>query len=84
MAVINLDANNLSKDYDWVGNNAAFRCPLCHKVFIVTNAPIDYRRLPGYVAPGVRDCPACGKSRATVTGGAADPQAGASVEWPPE
>lgn len=49
-----LDPNNIEMDEDWEGNNAAFRCPHCHKVFIVSGS----RR----VHNGVRKCPNCGKS----------------------
>jgi hypothetical protein len=31
-----LDPNNLGIDEDWEGNNAAFRCSHCSKVFIVS------------------------------------------------
>jgi hypothetical protein len=59
-------------DADWNGNNAAFSCPVCHKVFIVTS----FNRL-GEI--GLL-CPACGKSRAYCSGSAA--QGGeARIEW---
>jgi len=48
-----LDPNNLGIDEDWEGNNAAFRCPHCNKVFIVSGT-----RVHG----GKRNCPKCGKS----------------------
>lgn len=32
-----LDPNALGHDEDWEGNNAAFRCPVCAKVFIVNS-----------------------------------------------
>lgn len=50
-----LDPNNLGMDEDWEGNNAAFRCPHCTKVFIVSGT-----RIHG----GQRKCPNCGKSTA--------------------
>src|ERR1022692_3442898 len=31
-----LDKNALGKSEDWVGNNAAFTCPNCGKVFMVS------------------------------------------------
>jgi hypothetical protein len=48
-------------DEDWEGNNVAFTCPLCKKVFIVSAAPI--------IHGGERICPKCGKSTGHVTGG---------------
>ncbi len=44
---------------DWLGNNAAFTCPLCNKVFIVSSA---FHKKP-------RPCPKCKKSKAYVSGG---------------
>jgi hypothetical protein len=44
---------------DWEGNNAAFTCPLCAKVFLVS----------GRLHPHGRDCPGCGKSRGHIAGG---------------
>ena len=50
---LELDPNNLPKDADWEGNNAAFTCPKCGKVFIVS----------WLVHHGKRRCPnkKCGK-----------------------
>jgi hypothetical protein len=45
-------------DADWNGNNAAFTCPVCSKVFLVTS----FNR-QGEI--GLR-CPGCGKSTAYV------------------
>jgi hypothetical protein len=57
---------------DWWGNNAAFTCPVCSKVFLATsfNDPNNIGQ----------PCPACGKSRAHVTG---SPLQGgeAWIEW---
>ncbi len=57
---------------DWHGNNAAFACPVprCGKVYIVSTFP----KRDG------RTCPACGASKAFVTG---SQSAGgkAWVEW---
>ena len=47
-----LNPSNLGRDEDWEGNNAAFKCPHCGKVFIVS----------GEIHNGKRDCPECGKS----------------------
>ena len=44
---------------DWEGNNAAFICPVCNKVFIVS----------GIIHKGARRCPSCGKSTGHVEGG---------------
>lgn len=48
-----LDRYHLGEDEDWVGNAAAFKCPHCGKVFIVSGSSIH---------KGKRDCPKCGKS----------------------
>ncbi len=32
-----LNPKNLAHDEDWVGNNAAFTCPHCGKVFLVNS-----------------------------------------------
>ena len=48
-----LDPYNLGDDEDWEGNAAAFTCPHCSKVFIVSGTRIHN---------GVRKCPKCGKS----------------------
>lgn len=44
---------------DFVGNNAAFTCPLCSKVFIVS----------GLLHKGKRVCPKCGNATGYVNGG---------------
>ena len=59
MAVKLLDPNTVEHDADWDGNNAAFTCPVCGKVFIVSS-PLH---------EGSRDCPSCGKSTGNVNGG---------------
>lgn len=56
-----LDGNNLGPNEDWEGNNVAFTCPLCSKVFIVSRAPM--------IHGGRRSCPGCGKSEGWVDGG---------------
>ncbi len=55
-----LDPLQLGRDEDWVGNNAAFTCPACGKVFLVS----------GPLHRNGRDCPDCGRSHAKVGGGA--------------
>jgi Zn finger protein HypA/HybF involved in hydrogenase expression len=56
-----LDADHLMENEDWEGNNAAFSCPLCSKVFIVSGA----KNMHG----GRRICPGCRKSEARIEGG---------------
>jgi hypothetical protein len=55
----NLDPENISADEDWVGNNAAFRCPACHGTFIVSGA----------LHRAGRTCPTCGRAKGFVEGG---------------
>ena len=53
---------------DWLGNNAAFICPGCDHVFIVTRAGdvmLDKRQ----DKQGERVCPVCKKYKAYITGG---------------
>ena len=51
---------HLQKDEDWLGNNAAFTCPQpgCGKVYIVS----------ALIYKDGRECPACGRSKAFVSG----------------
>jgi ribosomal protein L37AE/L43A len=56
---------------DWFGNNAAFACPVCSKVFVVSK----------FISDGVRQCPGCGKSRGVVTASPKDTGAKAYIEW---
>ena len=35
-----IDQNNVGMDKDWAGNGAAFRCPHCGKVFIVSGSRV--------------------------------------------
>lgn len=58
-------------DADWFGNNAAFTCPVCSKVFLVS----------GFIQKNGRRCPGCGKSIGHVTGTAEDGTAIAKIEW---
>jgi hypothetical protein len=53
-----LDPNQLAISEDWCGNNAAFTCPMCSQVFIVS-AVLNRH---GRASPG------CGKSTGFVTG----------------
>ena len=55
-----LDAEKLGLGEDWVGNSAAFTCPECRKVFLVS----------GLIHGGGRACPACGRATAHIEGGA--------------
>lgn len=48
-----LDPNKLGLDEDWEGNAAAFTCPHCSKVFIVSGTRIH---------SGKRKCPNCKNS----------------------
>ena len=57
-------------DADWYGNNAAFTCPCCSKVYLVSK----------YLNNGGRQCPNCGKSRAFVTG-SPNKDGKARIEW---
>ena len=59
-------------DADWNGNNAAFTCPVCSKVFIVS--AFNNLGLLGL------QCPGCGKSTAYITGSAAE-CGEAKIEW---
>jgi hypothetical protein len=65
MPIRNLDPNELGLNEDWEGNNAALSCPICNKVFIVSDTRM-------HVGPddtkGYRECPGCGKSIGRVTG----------------
>ena len=47
---------HFEKGEDWIGNNAAFTCPLpnCEKVYIVS----------ALIYKNGRQCPACGLSKA--------------------
>jgi hypothetical protein len=63
MPVRTIDRNSIKQDEDWEGNNAAFTCPLCKKVFLVS----------GLLHGGRRACPnpKCGKSAGWIRGGKA-------------
>jgi Zn finger protein HypA/HybF involved in hydrogenase expression len=66
-----LDPYDLGMDEDWEGNNVAFRCPSCTKVFLVNSTRMHN---------GERKCPHCKKSTARITGGR-KLGAKASIEW---
>ena len=72
-----IDPNALRDDEDWEGNNAAFRCPECEKIFIVSDTRM-------HVGPkgekGYRKCPKCQKSIGRVKGGRKS-GGSASIEW---
>ena len=72
-----LNPENLGQEEDWEGNNAAFLCPCCHKVFIVSDTRM-------HIGPagekGYRKCPSCGDSVGRVTGGRKS-GGKASIEW---
>jgi hypothetical protein len=53
-----LDPLNLGSKDDWLGNNAAFTCPVCGKVYLASS-----------FLKHERPCPSCGRSRVRVIGG---------------
>jgi hypothetical protein len=65
-----LDPHKLGQDADWEGNNVAFCCPVCGKVFIVS----------GRLHPKGRECPVCRKSIGRVKGGRKS-RGEATLEW---
>ena len=70
MSSRSLDPNLLGHAEDWEGNNAAFSCPACKKVFIVSEQ----------IHRGVRQCPNCDKSTGHVSGGRKSGGV-ARIEW---
>jgi rubrerythrin len=54
------DAADLGSNEDWVGNNVAFTCPVCTKVFIVSAYFHQDKNKS-------RSCPSCKKSTGYVT-----------------
>lgn len=72
-----LNGSNLGPNEDWEGNNAAFSCPVCKKVYIVSDTRM-------HLAPDgtkdYRECPNCGQSKARVSGGKLSGGI-ASIEW---
>lgn len=77
MPIKKLIPDNLNQGVDWEGNNAAFTCPICEKVFIVSDTRMhtDPQGEKGY-----RKCPSCGKSIGRVKGGRKSGGT-ASIEW---
>lgn len=71
MAKRDLDPDHLKRTEDWEGNNAAFTCPVCTEVFLVS----------GLLHPGGRKCPGCEKAVAFVEGGKGS-GGRAFIEWP--
>jgi hypothetical protein len=67
---VSSDPDNHAPNEDWEGNNVAFTCPVCGKVFIVSGA----------IHNGVRECPSCGKSTGHVEGGRKS-DGRAWIEW---
>ena len=69
----NIDPNpeNHRRDEDWEGNNIAVTCPICVKVYIVSEQ-LHHN--------GRRTCPSCGKSEGAVRGGRKSGGT-ASVSW---
>ena len=61
-----------AQNEDWEGNNVAFTCPACAKVFIVSGSP--------QIHNGKRDCPSCHKSTGRVDGGRKS-KGRAWIEW---
>ena len=90
------DCLDRNSKVDWLGNNAAFECPVCGNVFIVAcrETPdgrivnVDKRQSDNS-KPNERKCPRCKMSVAHVTGprqataeGTRDGEAW--IEWPVE
>ena len=65
MPIKYFDHNHKDVTADWHGNNAAFTCPVCSKVFIVSS----------FTDRNGRKCPGCNKATAFVTGSEA------RIEW---
>jgi len=66
---INFD--NPKSNEDWHGNNAAFSCPYCGKIFIVS----------GLIDKGERKCPVCQKSTGYCDNKSAKEGGTAHIEW---
>ena len=62
-----LDPERIGKDADWEGNNAAFTCPVCGKIYIVSDTRMHINAETK--EKGYRQCPSCGKSIARIVGG---------------
>jgi predicted RNA-binding Zn-ribbon protein involved in translation (DUF1610 family) len=72
MAVRSIDPDVQARDEDWEGNNAAFSCPVCGKVFLVSASPLMHN--------GSRECPNCHRSTGYVEGGRKG-GGSARIEW---
>lgn len=70
MAKREIDPRSFALDEDWVGNNAAFTCPKCCQVFIVSQ----------HLHKNGRTCPQCNKAKGFVSGGR-DSGGKAYIEW---
>jgi hypothetical protein len=68
--VRHIDKDHMACDEDWDGNNAAFSCPVCRKVFLVS----------AHMHSGKRECPNCHKSTGYVVGGK-NSNGTARIEW---
>jgi hypothetical protein len=68
-----LKVDNSEKDAFWHGNNAAFACPCCGRVFLVS----------AHMSPHGLHCPppGCGRSYGYVEGGR-DSDGIAVISWP--
>ena len=64
------DPQKLAQSEDWEGNNIAFQCPVCDKVYLVSEQ----------IHRGVRRCPGCGRSEGHVKGGRKSGGT-ASIQW---
>jgi hypothetical protein len=67
-----IDFEAKARDEDRVGNNAAFTCPRCGKVFIVSG------HIPSH--KDGRTCPWCGQSKGYAPRDNKDPN-GARIQW---
>lgn len=72
MPVKKLERDSDDRHNEWVGNNAAFTCPVCNNVFLVS----------GYLNPRGRKCPSCNKALGRVQGrDKKGRKAHAEIEW---
>jgi hypothetical protein len=62
---------SMELDADWTGNNAAFTCPKCSQVFLVS----------GIIHRKGRQCPRCNGSLGTVVGSRKKPGGSAILTW---
>ena len=72
MPKLELERDKLDPKDDWEGNNAAFTCPVCKWVFLVS----------GRLHKHGKECrnPECGKSKGFVVGGKKS-KGRAWIEW---